>query len=216
MASLSVLSPRSALSPPSAEMPHPIYGTTIYIGRNDVETAVGRFCVLTYQDLIHKGYILALVHGDLERDGNGTVYTRLHSSCVTSGPSAHALAPPALPGVRRRRRALLTACARAHVHPRAGEPAETLGALDCDCVQQLNGALETIARKACGVLFYLIQEGRGCGYVGKSRDRMLVQVSPRRSHARGSPRAPRPDGSRGAGRVRAHRGAARARPHHDL
>jgi 3,4-dihydroxy 2-butanone 4-phosphate synthase / GTP cyclohydrolase II len=58
----------------------------------------------------------------------------------------------------------------AYVYP------ETLGALDCDCVQQLNGALEVIASKPCGVLFYLIQEGRGCGYVGKSRDRQLVQV----------------------------------------
>ena len=54
--------------------------------------------------------------------------------------------------------------------------AETLGALDCDCLQQLNGALDVISRKPCGVLFYLIQEGRGCGYVGKSRDRQLVQV----------------------------------------
>jgi 3,4-dihydroxy 2-butanone 4-phosphate synthase/GTP cyclohydrolase II len=61
------------------------------------------------------------------------------------------------------------------VRPRAPAPAETLGSLDCDCVQQLNGALEVISKKPCGVLFYLIQEGRGCGYVGKSRGCMLVQ-----------------------------------------
>ena len=42
-------------------------------------------------------------------------------------------------------------------------------------MQQLNGALEVISKKPCGVLFYLIQEGRGCGYVGKARDRQLVQ-----------------------------------------
>ena len=52
---------------------------------------------------------------------------------------------------------------------------ETLGSLDCDCVQQLNGALEVIKKKKCGILFYLIQEGRGCGYVGKSRACQLVQ-----------------------------------------
>ena len=72
-----------APTPPSTR--HPIYGTTVYIGRSQVETVSGVFTVLTYQDLIHKGYILALVKGDLERDGNGVVYTRLHSSCVTSG-----------------------------------------------------------------------------------------------------------------------------------
>lgn len=42
-------------------------------------------------------------------------------------------------------------------------------------MQQLHGALEVIANKPCGVLFYLIQEGRGCGYVGKSRGCQLVQ-----------------------------------------
>lgn len=87
-------------------------------------------------ETLEQGYILALVKGDLKK--NDVVYTRLHSSCVTS---------------------------------------ETLGSLDCDCIQQLNGALELISQKPCGVLFYLIQEGRGCGYVGKSRDRMLVQVT---------------------------------------
>lgn len=46
--------------------------------------------------------------------------------------------------------------------------------LDCDCVEQLNGAIKKIC-SADGILFYLIQEGRGCGYVGKSRDRMMVQ-----------------------------------------
>lgn len=54
---------------------------------------------------------------------------------------------------------------------------ETLRACDCDCVQQLDGAIKRIAQKGNGLLFYLLQEGRGVGYVGKARDRMLVQAS---------------------------------------
>jgi 3,4-dihydroxy 2-butanone 4-phosphate synthase / GTP cyclohydrolase II len=54
---------------------------------------------------------------------------------------------------------------------------ETLRGCDCDCVQQLEGAFKVIAGKGRGILFYLMQEGRGVGYVGKSRDRMLVQAS---------------------------------------
>lgn len=34
-----------------------------------------------FQDLIHKGYIVALAHGDIHAP---VLYTRLHSSCVTS------------------------------------------------------------------------------------------------------------------------------------
>ncbi|CAF1265259.1 unnamed protein product [Rotaria sordida] len=54
---------------------------------------------------------------------------------------------------------------------------ETLRGSDCDCVQQLEGAMKIISEKKHGILFYLLQEGRGAGYVGKSRDRMLVQAS---------------------------------------
>ena len=54
---------------------------------------------------------------------------------------------------------------------------ETLCGKDCDCVEQLFKALETIAKKGNGILFYIIQEGRGAGYVAKSRDRMIVQHS---------------------------------------
>lgn len=54
---------------------------------------------------------------------------------------------------------------------------ETLRGCDCDCVQQLEGAFKVISEKGRGILFYLMQEGRGVGYVGKSRDRMLVQAS---------------------------------------
>lgn len=113
---------------------HPIHGTTIYIGKSVINTYYGEFSVYTFQDLIHKGYILALCHGDIHSE---TLYTRLHSSCVTS---------------------------------------ETLRSLDCDCVSQLYGAMKKIAQKN-GILFYLMQEGRGCGYVGKSRACMHVQYS---------------------------------------
>jgi len=54
---------------------------------------------------------------------------------------------------------------------------ETLRGCDCDCVQQLEGAMKIIAEKEHGILFYLLQEGRGAGYIGKARDRMLVQAS---------------------------------------
>lgn len=111
---------------------HPIYGTTVHIGKTELTTIYGNMTAYTFQDLIHKGYIVALVHGDLKAP---TLYTRLHSSCVTS---------------------------------------ELMRSLDCDCVQQLNGAIQKICQ-GNGILFYLIQEGRGCGYVGKSRGCMTVQ-----------------------------------------
>ncbi|MBI2602092.1 MAG: hypothetical protein HYW48_03465 [Deltaproteobacteria bacterium] len=114
-------------------MKEKIFGTTLYIGSVPMETRLGTFTCHTFQNLIHKGYILALAFGDLQAK---ELYTRVHSSCVTS---------------------------------------ETLRSMDCDCVHQLEGAMETIAKKGHGILFYLIQEGRGCGYVGKSRACMMVQ-----------------------------------------
>ncbi len=112
-----------------------IFGITLYVGSMPVETRYGVFTAHTFQNLIHKGYIIALCKGDLQHP---LLYTRIHSSCVTS---------------------------------------ETLRSLDCDCVLQLEGALQKIAEEKHGVLFYLIQEGRGCGYVGKSRACMWVQHS---------------------------------------
>ena len=112
-----------------------IFGTSLYIDKILIQTEYGEFMAYTYQDLIHKGYIIALTYGDIHSD---TLYTRIHSSCVTS---------------------------------------ETLRSQDCDCVQQLYGAFKKIHDKGNGILFYLIQEGRGCGFVGKSRDRMYVQHS---------------------------------------
>lgn len=54
---------------------------------------------------------------------------------------------------------------------------ETFGGCDCDCVDQLDAALARIASEGRGVVFYLLQEGRGAGLVAKARDRMLVQAS---------------------------------------
>ncbi len=54
---------------------------------------------------------------------------------------------------------------------------ETFGGCDCDCAGQLDAALEANDRAGRGVVFYLMQEGRGAGFVAKARDRMMVQAS---------------------------------------
>lgn len=54
---------------------------------------------------------------------------------------------------------------------------EAFGSCDCDCAEQLELALGRIAEVGRGVIFYLMQEGRGAGYAAKARDRMLVQAS---------------------------------------
>ena len=54
---------------------------------------------------------------------------------------------------------------------------EAFGGCDCDCAEQLEQALARIAEAGRGVVFYLMQEGRGAGYAAKARDRMIVQAS---------------------------------------
>jgi len=54
---------------------------------------------------------------------------------------------------------------------------ETYGACDCDCAEQLAIAVAEIGRVGRGIVFYLMQEGRGAGFAAKARDRMLVQAS---------------------------------------
>jgi GTP cyclohydrolase II len=46
---------------------------------------------------------------------------------------------------------------------------EVIGSLKCDCREQLNAALETIAGEGAGVVVYLRQEGRGIGLGNKIR-----------------------------------------------
>jgi len=125
----------SVLAPVSRDE-RPLYGQTLYIANCSLDTRFGPFHAYIFQDIIDKHYIIALAFGDIVN--SKLLYTRLHSSCVTS---------------------------------------ETLRGCDCDCVQQLEGAFKVISEKGNGILFYLMQEGRGVGYVGKARDRMLVQAS---------------------------------------
>jgi 3,4-dihydroxy 2-butanone 4-phosphate synthase/GTP cyclohydrolase II len=54
---------------------------------------------------------------------------------------------------------------------------EGLGAVDCDCAEQLDLAFQTIVSRGSGIVFYLLQEGRGAGLSSKARDRMVVQQS---------------------------------------
>jgi 3,4-dihydroxy 2-butanone 4-phosphate synthase/GTP cyclohydrolase II len=123
----------SGLTPVSER---PLYGITLYIANCTVDTVFGKFKAFIFQDMIHKGYLIALTFGDIVSAVE--LPMRIHSSCVTS---------------------------------------ETLRGCDCDCVQQLEGALDVIAKKGRGILIYLMQEGRGVGFVAKARDRMLVQAS---------------------------------------
>ncbi|RYZ92663.1 MAG: GTP cyclohydrolase II RibA, partial [Moraxellaceae bacterium] len=46
---------------------------------------------------------------------------------------------------------------------------DVLGSLRCDCGEQLDRALATIAKEGKGVLLYLRQEGRGIGLLEKLR-----------------------------------------------
>jgi GTP cyclohydrolase II len=44
---------------------------------------------------------------------------------------------------------------------------EILGSLRCDCRDQLESAMETIAEEGCGLVIYEYQEGRGIGLMAK-------------------------------------------------
>jgi GTP cyclohydrolase II len=51
---------------------------------------------------------------------------------------------------------------------------ESLGAIDCDCADQLNSSLKLIARKG-GYIIYLYEEGRGAGLKNKFKAILLEQ-----------------------------------------
>lgn len=113
-----------------------MYGQTIYLAHCTFDTRYGIFRAYVFQDIIDKHYILALAHGDIVQAS--VLYTRLHSSCVTSENAA-----------RLRLRLRAAARRRPQGHRRKG---------------QRNPLLHDAG-------------GRGVGYVGKARDRMLVQAS---------------------------------------
>ncbi|MDP9037184.1 MAG: GTP cyclohydrolase II [Myxococcota bacterium] len=46
---------------------------------------------------------------------------------------------------------------------------EVFGSLKCDCKQQLDAAMSTVARAGAGAVLYLRQEGRGIGLANKIR-----------------------------------------------
>jgi 3,4-dihydroxy 2-butanone 4-phosphate synthase/GTP cyclohydrolase II len=46
---------------------------------------------------------------------------------------------------------------------------DALGSLRCDCGDQLRSALKQISEEGCGVLLYMLQEGRGIGLINKIR-----------------------------------------------
>jgi GTP cyclohydrolase II len=101
---------------------------------------------------------LATRHGDF-------VVHRFHN--CTSGTAALAVTRGDVGGAE-------PLCARVHS---SCITSEAFGACDCDCAEQLDAAIAHIASRGRGILFYLMQEGRGAGFVAKALDRMLVQAS---------------------------------------
>jgi GTP cyclohydrolase II len=109
--------------------------------------------------LLHLGTsVVPTVHGDFRVDRCQNLFTRNQVLALSQG-DLHA--PEPLP---------------ARVHSSC-ITSECYGSCDCDCAEQLDGALAHIATAGRGVVFYLMQEGRGAGFTAKVRDRMIVQAS---------------------------------------
>jgi GTP cyclohydrolase II len=64
----------------------------------------------------------------------------------------------------------------AHVHVGC-TASECMAGCDCDCAERLDAALAATAAEGRGIVFYLMQEGRGAGVSAAARGRMAVQAS---------------------------------------
>jgi 3,4-dihydroxy 2-butanone 4-phosphate synthase/GTP cyclohydrolase II len=133
-------------------------GTHSLVGDFDVQTQFGPFRSSVFYDDVSRDYLLAFSTPGIRRPVKA-------NDGLPKSPGG----TPVFATEDERAQLLFT-----RVHSSC-ITSETLGAMDCDCVEQLNGAFKKISIKG-GVLFYLMQEGRGAGFVSKARGRMIEEA----------------------------------------